>query len=206
MSDPLQTYSWKDPRSNPNDRALACHFVEDREVNEAATAETGVQTYDNVLTIHVYPLGQPKSDVAHEIERTLPDGTVKVSQYHAHKYGGPLALYKAGRTAESTGTPLRDLPGMSAGTEANLKARGIHTVEMLAEMSDSASQDIMGFWALREKSRTFMQVKKENAPGIKMAAELAERDKTIDHLQRQLDELKALIPDPEKKPAKLKAA
>lgn len=209
MSEPLQTYSWKDPRSNPNDRALACHFVEDREVNEAATAETGVQTYDNVLTIHVYPLGQPKSDVAHEIERTLPDGTVKVSQYHANKYGGPLALYKAGRTAESTGTPLRDLPGMTAGTEANMKARGIHTVEMLSEMSDSTSQDIMGFWALREKAKTFMAAKKENAPAVQMAAMQDDYEKKLAAMQRQIDALQALIPTPEpeaKKPAKLKAA
>lgn len=197
MNGALQTYTWKDPRSNPNDRALACHFVEDREVNEAATAATGVQTYDNVLTIHVYPLGQPKSDVAHEIERTLPDGTVVVSQFHAHKYGGPLALYKAGRSAESAGTPLRDLPGMSAGTEANLKARGIHTIEMLQEMSDSASQDIMGFWALREAARTFMQTRKENAPAVKMAAMQADHEKAMAAMQRQLDDLKALLPAPD---------
>lgn len=203
MSDVLQVYTWKDPRSNPNEKPLACHFVEEKEVNEEVTAQTGVQTYNNVLTIHVYPLGQPKSDVAHEIERTLPDGTVKVNQFNANKYGGPLALYRAGRTAESAGTPLRDLPGMSAGTEANLKARGIHTIEMLAEMSDGSAQDIMGFWALREKANTFMQVKRENAPGIKMAAELAERDQTISSLQRQLDELRALVDD---KSAKKKAA
>lgn len=192
-----QMYRWKDPSLPPDAPALAVYFLEEPQVNAEATRERGIQTYDNVLTAYVAPMGMPKSNAAHEIERTLPDGTVKVNAFYAAKYGEQIKLYKAGHTSEALGTPLRDLIGMTPATAMNLKARGVHTVEMLAEMSDSGGEGTMGFWELRDRARKHIEARQKEAPTVRLEAELAERDKTIASLQRQMDEMRALLPEPE---------
>lgn len=193
--DTPQMYRWKDPSLPPQAPALQLYFLQDPQVNPAATAASGVQTYDNVLVAYIGPMGNSKSNVAHEIERTLPDGTVKVNQFYAMKYAEQVKHYKAGTGAESTGTPLRDLIGMTAATQMNLKARGIHTLEMLADMQDSAGGDMMGFWDLRDRARKHIEMREKNAPMLRIEAIEEAHRKEVDSLTRQLDELRALIGD-----------
>lgn len=208
--DAPQFYRWRDPTLPPNAPALSVHFILESQVNDAVTRETGKQTYDSVLIAYVAPMGMPKSNAAHEIERTFPDGTVKVNEAMAYKYAEQVKLFKAGTTAETAGTPLRDLIGMTPATAMNLKARGIHTIEMLADIPDGGGAELMGFWELREKARRHMEAREKEAPAKHLEAELAKRDETIASQQRQLDELKALIQQqptpPEPKAAPRKAA
>jgi hypothetical protein len=196
-----QMYRWKDPNLPPAAPALQVYFLQEPHVNHEVTAQTGVQTYDNVVVAYISPMGNSRSNVAHEIERTLPDGTVKVNQFYAAKYGEQLKLYKSGMGSEATGTPLRDLVGMTPATAMSLRARGIHTVEMLSDMGDGAGNDLMGFWDLRDKARKHIELREKNAPTVRLEAELAERDATIASLQRQMDEFKALL-DEKTKPKK----
>lgn len=191
--DTPQIYRWKDPALPPTAPALQVYFLQDPQVNAEATAETGVQTYDNVLVAVVSPMGMPRSNVHHEVERTLPDGTVKVNGFYAAKYGEQLKLYKSGTGSEATGTPLRDLIGMTAATIANLKARGIHTIEMLGDMPDAAGNETMGFWELREKARKHIELREKNAPMVRMEAIEAQHQKTVADMQRQIDDLTALV-------------
>lgn len=193
--EPRQVFRWKDPASHPQAPALAIYFEPMAQVNDAATRETGKQTYDNVLIAYVAPIGQPKSEASHEVERTLPDGTVKVNHHYAMKYAEPLKFYKAGTEAETLGTPLRDLLGMTPATAMNLKARGVHTIEMMAEMPDSAGNDMMGFWDLRDRAKKHLEAREKEAPAKHLEAELAQRDALITSQQRQIDELRALIGD-----------
>lgn len=195
MNDAQVIYRWKDPSLPPDAPALAVYFLEDAQVNETVTRETGVQTYDSVLVAYISPMGRPKSNAAHEIKRTFPDGTVKVNQLYANKYGEQLKAYEAGHSAEALGTPLKDLVGMSKATAMNLRARGISTIEMLADMTDNAGGDIMGFWELRDKAKKHIETREKNAPKVHLEMELAERDRLIASMQRQMDDLKALIED-----------
>lgn len=194
-------YRWKDPSLPPQAPALQVFFQEDAQINEAVTRETGVQTYDNVLIAYVSPMGMPKSNASHEVKRTLPDGTVKTNAFYAAKYGEQLKAYEAGHSAEALGTPLKDLIGMNRATAMNLKARGISTIEMLADMGDGSGGDIMGFWELRDRAKKHIEVREKNAPKVHLEMELAERDKTIASLQRQMDDMRALIEDKGKKKA-----
>lgn len=206
MYDTPQVYRWKDPSLPPGAPALQVFFLQEPQVNAEATAASGIQTYDNVLTAYVSPMGMPKSNMAHEIERTLPDGTVKVNAFYANKYGEQVKAYKAGTTADELGTPLRDLIGMTPAVAMNLRARGIHTIEMLAEMQDSAGNEMMGFWDLRDRARKHIETREKNAPTVRLESELAERDKTIASMQRQLDEMRALIEERSEPERKRKAA
>lgn len=201
MFDTPQMYRWKDPTLPPGAPALQVYFLEEPQVNQKVTAETGVQSYDNVLVAYVSPMGMAKSNVAKEIERTLPDGSVIVNHENAAKYAEQVKHYKAGIDSQATGTPLKDLIGMTPATQMNLRARGIHTIEMLADMPDAAGQDVMGFWELRDKAKKHLEAREKNAPTVRLESELAERDKTIASLQRQLDELSALVSKTGKKAA-----
>ncbi|CAB4165427.1 hypothetical protein UFOVP833_60 [uncultured Caudovirales phage] len=191
--DTPQTYRYRDPGAPPHIPSLAVTFMHESVINEAITRETGVQSYDDVLVAYVGPMGQPKSTASCEIERTTPDGKVIVNREHTFKYGEQIKLYKAGDTAEAQGTPLKDLVGMTPALAQNLRARGVHTVEMLAEMSDSTQDAFMGFWDYRDRARAHLKARQEAAPTVRLEAELAEQRKTNQSLQRQLDDLKAMI-------------
>lgn len=185
-------YSWKDPSADPRTPALSIHFVHESVANAQFSAG-GVQHYDDVLMAYVAPMGMPKSNAACEIERTLPDGTVVVNAFNMAKYGAAVRLYKAGTSAEELGTPLRDLIGMTPALVMNLKAKGLHTVEMLADTADSMSGELMGFWEWRDKARKHIEAREKNAPTVRLEMELAQRDETIASMQRQLEELRALV-------------
>lgn len=188
-----QMYRWKDPNLSPNAPALQVYFLQEPQVNADATAESGVQTYDNVLIAVVAPMGMPKSNVHHEVERVLPDGKVKIKPEYAAKYAEQIKLYKAGVGSEATGTPLRDLIGMTPATIMNLKTRGIHTVEMLADMPDGAGGEMMGFWDFREKARKHIELREKNAPMVRMEAIEARHKAEVDALKQQLADLTAAV-------------
>ncbi len=192
-------FRWKDPTLPPQAPALQMYFLEEPKVNVEATAETGIQTYDNVLVAYVSPMGNSKSNVAHEIERTLPDGSVVKNQFASAKYAEQIKHYKAGTSSETLGTPLKDLIGMTPATQMNLRARGIHTIEMLTDMPDSAGADLMGFWDLRERAKKHIEMREKQAPTVRLESELAARDATIANLQKQVDDLIASVGDTKKR-------
>ncbi len=196
--DTPQLYRWKDPNLPPNAPALQVYFLQEPQVNNSATAASGIQTYDSVLVAYVSPINS-KSNVAHEIERTLPDGTVQVNAPKSARFGEQVKLFKAGLGAETQGTPLRDLIGMTPATIMNMKARGIHTIEMLGDMPDSAGHDLMGFWELRERAKKHIEHREKNAPMVKLEAIEAAHKAETDSLKRQLEELRALVNDPPKR-------
>ncbi len=204
--DTPQMYRWRDPSWPPHFPALAVYFAQEPFVNAEVTAATGVQSYDNVLMAYVAPMGMPKSNASCEIERTLPDGTVKRNAENSAKYAEQVKHFKAGTSAETIGTPLRDLVGMTPALSMNLKARGLHTVEMLAETPDSMAGEMMGFWEWRDRARAHLKARQEAAPTVRLELELAEQKKVNGDLQRQIEELAALVNKPEKPERQKKAA
>ncbi len=198
--DAPQFYRWKDPSLPPSAPALQVFFMEEAKVNDEVTAETGVQTYDNVLVAYVSPMGMAKSNVAKEIERTMPDGTVVPNRENSAKYGEQIKHYKAGTDSAAVGTPLKDLIGMTPAVQMNLRARGIHTIEMLSDMGDSAGGDFMGFWDLREKAKKHLEMRDKNAPMVRVEALEEKHKEEVAALKAQIEELAALVND--KKPAR----
>lgn len=185
-----QVYPWRDPRAPANSPSLCIYFLNEPQVNKEFTQKTGEQTYDNVLVAYVAAKPQDKSNVAHEIRRTLPDGKVVMTQA-SYKYAEPLKHYDAGIQAESLGTPLKDLLDMNPGTIMSLKARGVATIEVLADLPDSAGHEMMGFYELRDRAKKHIEHRKENAPALRMEAIEAKHAEEVDALKRQLADLAA---------------
>lgn len=189
-----QVYPWRDPAAPPNSPALCIFFVQEPQVNAKITAETGVQTYDNVLVAYVAAKPQDKSNVAHEVRRTFPDGTTKQTNA-AFRFAEPLKHYDAGTAAEALGTPLKDLLGMTPATIMNLKSRGISTIEVLADLPDSAGQEFMGFWGYRDQARKHIAHRKEEAPMVKLDALEAKHQREVEALKRQIADLASRVPE-----------
>ncbi len=193
-----QHFRWKDPSLPPGAPALQVFFLEEAKVNDAETEKTGIQTYDNILVAYVSPMGMAKSNVAKEFERTLPDGTVIVNRENSAKYAEQVKHYKAGTDSAAVGTPLKDLIGMTPAIQMGLRARGVHTIEMLGDMPDAAGNDFMGFWELREKAKKHLETREKNAPMVRVEALEAKHAEEVAALKQQIEELAALVNKPEK--------
>lgn len=200
--DPIP-FRYKDPAA-PDMPALIVIFRERPEKNEKASAEAGYDVFDSLLIAYVGPPGGARSNAACEIERKLPDGTVKVHPVHAKKYADLVKAYKEGNGELGVGTPLATLPGMDAGIYETLRARGVHSIETLAELSDAGAGQMMGFRELQAKAKRFLEAREKGAPLAKMESALKERDDEIANLKRQVSDLIERFSDD--KPAKRKAA
>lgn len=189
-------FRYREPNAPANQPGMSVRFREHEEKNEAASAASGYDTYDNVLVAYVAPVGQPKSEASCEIERRLPDGSVKPHPIHSRKYAELVKLYKEGAGEGAIGTPLK-LLNLTPGTIASLRARGVHSVEMLADLSDSAGGEMMGFRGDREKAQQFLALREKNAPLVAVDALKEEHAKEIASLQRQIAELNERFGEPE---------
>ncbi len=206
MDEP-RMFRWKDANEPQHVPALTVEAVVLSIKNPEFTASTGKPSFDSVLMFNVSPPGMTRSNAACEIERTLPDGTVKVNAANAYKYASVLEQYRKGAGAMHLGTPLAELPGMDPGLMNNLRARGIHTVEMLSETSDSAIGDLMGLMGWIDRAKKHIAAIEKAAPGKHLEAELAKRDKAYADLEQRFNDLvKAIednggeVPAPRKKP------
>lgn len=193
MSDDMPVFfRYREPTWPPN-MYLVVRFREEAHVNDEWTAVNGYKTFDNVLLALVAPPGQNKSEAICEIERKLPDGTMKVHQLHARKYADVVKQYKDAKGGEGDlGTPLKEL-GLEPGIIATMRARGIHSIELLAGTIDAAGDNLMGFRGFREKAIKFLELRDKNAPTVRLEMELAKRDEELLSLKRQLADLTAAV-------------
>ncbi len=89
------------------------------------------------------------------------------------------------------GTPLEQVPFLTVGQIAELKAVNCFTLEQLGGMSDALASKMMGMHGLRQKAAAFLEAAKGAAPFTKMQAELEKRDVEITVLKQQVEQLLA---------------
>ena len=77
------------------------------------------------------------------------------------------------------GTLLEEWAGVSRAQCEELRYLNVRTVEQLANMSDSNSQNIMGINALKQKAVTFLESAKSNATSDALAAANARIDELM---------------------------
>jgi len=97
------------------------------------------------------------------------------------------------------GTPLEQVPWLSVGIIAELKAVNCHTLEALAGMSDNAMSKMMGMMGFRQKAQNFLAAAKETAPFTQMQAQIEARDNEIALLKQQNKEMMEAIGKLQKK-------
>lgn len=108
------------------------------------------------------------------------------ARFHAH-----YEAFKGRMEKPTEGTPLIEWPLITRSMCENLAFIHIKTVEQLAGVADNHIQQFMGGLNMKKKAADWLEVAADEAPMLKLKAELAERDERITKMEKQLEQLMA---------------
>jgi hypothetical protein len=109
-----------------------------------------------------------------------------VTDFYEWRFPLEYAQFKQGQSAVVIGTPLDLWPAMQPAQIAELKHHGIRTVEQLADLSDSSSGVLRGFYAMKHKAKQFLEDAKDKNSTAVVRAQMEEQE------ARHKAELKAM--------------
>jgi hypothetical protein len=116
-----------------------------------------------------------------------------VSDIDRRRFAPKYAAFQAGQAQAESGTPLESVPWISREQVEELKYFNVRSLENLANLADVHAQRFMGINALRQKARDHIQLAKEQAPALRLTAELRQRDEKIAQQDKLLAELAAKV-------------
>lgn len=99
------------------------------------------------------------------------------------------AAFKQRIEAPVEGTPLAEWPVISRSVAEDMSYMGIKTVEALAAVPDSNTQNYMGLALLKRQAGEWLAIAENEAPVAKLTAELEERDARIDAQAKTIEDL-----------------
>lgn len=172
-----------------NENLVVARFFIHTTRNEAKSKAAGRPIYDEVeccevrmaankQTVHVAP--------AHEVfkkERNFATGEVTELTY-AMAYNEQYKKFKANETQDQSGTPLSELPFLTASKRLELKALNIHTAEALASVDGPPLKMLgMGGRELKNQAQAYLDKAAGSVDVVKMAAQMAAMQAEIDRLK-----------------------
>jgi signal transduction protein with GAF and PtsI domain len=99
--------------------------------------------------------------------------------------------WKATQEQVTDGTPLETVPFLNKAQIMELKALGIHSLENLTNLPDTAKQRFMGSVELSKKAKAYMNSAKDTALVTKLQSELDKRDRDMAAMKKQMEEVNA---------------
>lgn len=163
-----------------NEDLVYARFFNHTVPNEAKSKAAGRPIYDDVehvelrfaankKTVHVAP--------AHEVfrrEQNLTTGTPREITY-AMAYNDQYKKFKAGEAQDQSGTPLAELPFLTASKRLELKALNIHTAEALATLDGTPLKQLgMGGRELKNQAQAYLDKAKGSVDVVALAARVAQ--------------------------------
>lgn len=191
MDDWQGPYGHRDENTDPRLPPLLVFFREDAVKNERLS-QHGPAVYDTVRYIKVLASGQKQSFPIYEIERILPDGSVKEEKAVAWRFREVYKNWIEKQAPAVSGTPLEQWPLMDRATVAAFKDANVFTVQQLAALPDGALSNIRAKgqeW--RAKAKAWLEDAGNAAVAVELRSELAKRDEQIADLQKQVAALLA---------------
>lgn len=111
----------------------------------------------------------------------------KATDYHKQRYPRAWAAFQAGQKEGFSGTALESWPQITRSQVKEAKYFEVHTVEQLAELSDTHCQRLgMGWMELRNKAKSYLNVAAGTAAETAQAAENERLREMIETLQAQM--------------------
>ena len=178
--------NFEDNQQSEADKKLLVLFYTAALEAPAKSIEAGRKIFEDTEMIRIMFPGQRDTIVA-----MVDDG-------YRERFPQQYARYKTGREQLGSGTPLSALTWMTQSQVAEFNAVNCQTIEQLVGMADSVAHKFMGFHAIRERAKTYLDLAKDAAPMLKMAAELEKRDEQIAELQRAVEAMRAVATAPPK--------
>lgn len=116
--------------------------------------------------------------------------TIATPEYQ-RRFASRWEAYKAGKQRGVEGTLLSSWSAMSITMVADLNAMGIHTVEQLANISDTVASKLPGGASLRDRAEAYLEASNDAAVATRLAEEKEALAAVISDLQSQIAELQA---------------
>jgi len=164
------------------DNNLLVKFFNKAMRSEDKSREEGRPIFDEVEYVDIRVAGSKNGHICRPAR--LDDKSRFPDHYNAFKNRMEMPV---------EGTPLTEWAVITRSQAEELAFFNVKTVEQLASMSDGQSGKFMGMNSLRQKAKDWVKEAKDNAPSIKMAEELRERDDTITALTDKLAALTDMV-------------
>jgi hypothetical protein len=110
----------------------------------------------------------------------------QVSEFYKWRFPSEYAEFKKGTSSSMNGTALEMWPALHPAQITDLKHRGIRTIEQLANLSDSSSEVLRGFYSLKSKAKQFLEDAKDKTSTENVRIQMEEQE------ARHKAELKAM--------------
>lgn len=179
----IDTPDFDDAAEKKSDGAHPRFFMDKRQ-NRARSEADGVPRFDDVEMVEILIPGD-----------RLNSPVQLVSDVHRKRWPRAYAAFKAGQDGPTNGTPIEQLPGMTAGQAEELRYFKIISVEQLAEMPEGLLMKArpMDGRALQERAKRWVTAAEGNAAEEKLAAENRElKEKMAAMEANQADMQKAI--------------
>lgn len=153
----------------------------------ARSRDEGRPIFEDQEFVRVRIAGDPKNTLVAPALLSLGMDPTGEPITYASRFPEHYKLFKAGVGAPIIGTPLAEMPWLTASKIKELQALNIKTVEALAELEGSALQRLgMGGRELKNQASTWLDRAAGAAGDARLAAELSKRDDLIASLQAQI--------------------
>lgn len=141
--------------------------------NPAKSTEEGRPIYTEAVFVKIHPPGE-RFNI---IDRPVKDSDRK-------RWPQQWALFQQNKEQIPEGTPIGLLYPDHPAVESTLRAHGVFTIEMCAELSGIAIENIgMGAQRYVNDSKKYLEAAKKGVSGSQMRRELEERDREIASLK-----------------------
>lgn len=143
-------------------------YGEDTKLNVQFSTESVFSKLETFLAAD----GMPKYVDMDFVTITIPGNRdlvihTQVTDFYEWRFPNEYANFKRGQDAAVTGTPLTLWPALQPAQIAELKHQGVRTIEQLAELSDSSSGVMRGFYQMKAKAKQFLEdAKDKNATAV----------------------------------------
>lgn len=159
--------------------------------DKKASREAGRPIFKDVEYVQIRYPGDTKREhhaPAHERAYLPPDsGGQRIS--YAEMYPDHYKLFKA-EAEQVVGTPLKELPFLTEAQRATLKAYGILSAEQFVGTPDRNLRNLgMGYHALRNQAKAYIEKATGNADTARLAAENAEMSDRLKAMEAMLAEM-----------------
>jgi hypothetical protein len=170
------------------DKDLVVMFHEGTKLNAVKSKEAGAPIYDKMDYLKIIQPGEP-----------LNIWDQPVREQDKWRFRQHWEAYQKGTTQEVSGTPLAILFPHNPEIVKTMAAIHISTVQQLANLSDTASQNMMFGFNLRDKAKEFLEAAEKGAGYHKLQSQLEDQNAKIKDLTEKL-ELALAVKPPELPP------
>lgn len=195
------------PDLNSNENLVVARFFMHPMLNEAATKKAGRPIYTEIEACEVRMAANKLSRgvfPAHDTIRMIDDPITgeRTPLTYAMAYNAQYLAFKRGEAQVQSGTPLSELPFLTAAKRLELKALSIHTAEALAALDGAALKQLgMGGRELKNQAQAYLDKAAGSADVTGMAATIAAQADMMAEMQKQIAELTTVAKPAAAKPA-----